>query len=190
MVLAACASRSSTRPQAGQTGVRTQRLVWIRAPPPEQSWRVDAGVTASTRVPAHAVLPGRRGETGRRATRRPECASRVQTRRAAGSGVWGAASAIGHRDATAAQGGRLNGRDVHERLLAHAGTGRLVGHSLALSPDLLMRLGARVRVLRLPLAARLAARDALVGVLARPVGCAVGCAVVSGGGARRVPPRR
>jgi hypothetical protein len=59
MFRAAFASRSSTRSQDGQTWVRTERLFRIRSPQPLQSCEVYAGLTASTRLPAHAVLQAR-----------------------------------------------------------------------------------------------------------------------------------
>jgi hypothetical protein len=57
--LAAFSSRSKMSPQVVQTCVRTDRLFSTRAPHPEQSWDVDAGLTASTRLPAHAALYAR-----------------------------------------------------------------------------------------------------------------------------------
>src|SRR5260370_41461502 len=56
MFLAACASRSNTRPQDGQQWVRTLSVLGTRSPQPEHSWLVYAGLTASTRLPAHAAL--------------------------------------------------------------------------------------------------------------------------------------
>src|SRR5258708_29543691 len=60
MFLAAFASRSNTRPQDGQQWVRTLRVLGTRSPQPEQSWLVYAGLTASTRFPAHAALKASR----------------------------------------------------------------------------------------------------------------------------------
>src|SRR5689334_14457613 len=50
MLLAAFSSRSKMSPPFVQTWVRTERLIWIRAPHPLHSWNVYAGFTASTRV--------------------------------------------------------------------------------------------------------------------------------------------
>ena len=57
--LAAFSSRSITSPQFVQMWVRTLKDFWIRAPQPEQSWDVYAGLIASTRLPAHAALYAR-----------------------------------------------------------------------------------------------------------------------------------
>jgi hypothetical protein len=43
-------------PQLVQTWVRTRKDVCMRSPQPLQSCDVDAGLTAATRVPAHAAL--------------------------------------------------------------------------------------------------------------------------------------
>jgi hypothetical protein len=56
---AAFSSRSSMRPQCIQTWVRTLKDFSTRSPQPEQSCDVDAGSTASTRLPAHAALRAR-----------------------------------------------------------------------------------------------------------------------------------
>jgi hypothetical protein len=50
-----------TNPQEGQTWGRPLKLVGTRSPQPEQSWLVNAGGTATTRVPAHSAVPARRG---------------------------------------------------------------------------------------------------------------------------------
>src|SRR5262249_58402675 len=64
--LAAFASRSSTSLQAGQTGLRTLRLVATHAPHQLQSGVVWAGATNTTRLPAHARSEERRvGKEGR-----------------------------------------------------------------------------------------------------------------------------
>ena len=56
MFLAAFRSRSRIRPQVVQTWVRTLKDFCMRSPQPEQSCDVYAGLTASTRFPAHAAL--------------------------------------------------------------------------------------------------------------------------------------
>ena len=54
--LAAFRSRSKISPQFVQACVRTLRDFKIRSPQPEQSCDVYAGLTASTRLPAHAAV--------------------------------------------------------------------------------------------------------------------------------------
>ena len=59
MFNAAFSSRSSTWPQFVQTWVRTLKESCVRLPQPLQSYVVYAGLTASTRFPAHAALKAR-----------------------------------------------------------------------------------------------------------------------------------
>src|SRR5262245_66436375 len=59
MFRAAFSSRSSLSPQFGQTFVPTESDFSTRAPQPEHSWEVYAGLTASTRLPAHAAVHAR-----------------------------------------------------------------------------------------------------------------------------------
>ena len=56
MFLAAFSSRSRIRPQLVQTWVRTESDFCMRSPHLLQSWLVYAGLTASTRFPAHAAV--------------------------------------------------------------------------------------------------------------------------------------
>jgi hypothetical protein len=56
MFNAAFSSRSSTWPQFVQTWVRTLKEICMRSPQPLQSCVVYAGLTASTRFPAHAAV--------------------------------------------------------------------------------------------------------------------------------------
>src|SRR5262249_56695592 len=56
MFLAAFSSRSRISPHLVQTWVRTLNDFCTRSPHPLHSWEVYAGLTASTRFPAHAAL--------------------------------------------------------------------------------------------------------------------------------------
>src|SRR5262245_37880997 len=59
LFLAAFSSRSSTKPQEGQTGVRTDRRFSTRAPQPLQSWLVEASATNTTCLAAYAAVEPR-----------------------------------------------------------------------------------------------------------------------------------